>query len=123
MKLRFRENSLRLRVNRREVEGLAAGAILEEEIHFPGEARISYVLEPSQRALPEASFHEGVIRIAAPQERLRQWANSDSIGIYFDIPADGACLRIAIEKDLECLDRPPEERDADAFPRGIRKNC
>ncbi len=123
MKLRFRNNSLRLRVNQREVEGLAAGAILEEEVHFPGDARMTYVLEPSTDALPDASFCQGVIRIAAPQQQVRDWANSDSIGIYFELPANGASLRIAIEKDLECVDGPAEDRDPHAFPRDIRKNC
>lgn len=123
MKLRFRNNSLRLRVNRREVEGLAAGAILREEVHFPGDTRMSYVLETSRQASPEASFLQGVIRVAAPQEQVRAWASSDSIGIYFDLPADGASLRVAIEKDLECVDASPQERDPDAFPRGISKNC
>jgi hypothetical protein len=123
MKLRFRNNSLRLRVNQREVAGLAAGAVLKEEIVFPGEARMAYVLEPSQNSLPEASFEHGVIRVAAPQTQFREWANSDSVGIYFDLPANGASLRVAIEKDLECVEASPEERDPDAFPRGIRKNC
>lgn len=123
MKLRCRNNSLRLRVNRREAEGLAAGAILEEEVHFPGDARMIFVLEPSAHAMPEASFYQGVIRIAAPQEQLRDWANSDSIGLYFELPANGTSLRVAIEKDLECLDGPAEERDPHAFPRDIRKNC
>ncbi len=123
MKLRFRNNSLRLRVNQREVEGLAAGVTVEEEVHFPGNARMMYVLEPSVGAIPEASFRHGVIRIAAPQEQVRDWANSDSLGIYFDLPANGAPLRVAIEKDLECVDGPAEDRDPHAFPRGIRKNC
>jgi hypothetical protein len=43
--------------------------------------------------------------------------------MYFDVAADGASLRIAIEKDLECVDGPEEERDPEAFPRGISKNC
>lgn len=123
MKLRFRKNSLRLRLNQREVEGLAAGSTLEEQVFFPGDARISYVLEPSQHNSPEASFRQGVIRIAAPQAQFRDWAASDSVGIYFDLPARDTALSIAIEKDLECLDERPEERDPLAFPRGIRKNC
>ncbi len=123
MKLRFRNNSLRVRVNQREVEGLAAGASLKEEVHFPGDARMTYVLEPSAQAMPEASFHQGVIRIAAPRQQVHDWANSDCVGIYFELPVNGTSLRIAIEKDLECVDGPAEERDPHAFPRSIRKNC
>lgn len=123
MKLRFRNNSLRLRVNRVEVDDLAAGAVLEQQIHFPGDARMAYILEASHGASPDASFHDGVIRISAPQDQVRDWAASDSVGIYFELPANGASLRIAIEKDLECVDGPPEEQDPHAFRRSISKNC
>lgn len=117
MKLRFRSNSLRLRLNRREVERLSAGAVLKEEVHFPGDGMIAYILESAPHSSPEASFHEGTIRIAAPRNQVENWAAGDSIGIYFDLPANGVVLRVAVEKDLECVDGPPEERDPDAFPR------
>ena len=123
MKLRFRDNTLRLRVNRREVEILSAGKVLEEHIYFPGDTRIAYVLEASNADLPNASFDSGVIRISAPRDQVRAWADGESIGIYFELPANGALLRVAIEKDLECLDGPAEERDPHAFTRGISKNC
>ena len=123
MKLRFRENSLRLRVNRREVESLASGAILREEIHFPGNSRMAYFLESSRKPSPEAWFREGVIRVCAPWTQVKEWANSDLIGMYFELPTNGALLKIAIEKDLECIDAPAEERDPDAFSRVQAGNC
>jgi hypothetical protein len=123
MKLRLRKNSLRLRVNQREVKSLAGGVILTEEVLFPGGARMLYVLEPSNENSPDASFTADVIRVAAPQDQLREWANNDSVGIYFDLPTNGTSLRVAIEKDLECVDGSPEERDPHAFPRVIGKNC
>jgi hypothetical protein len=123
MKLRLRGNSLRLRVNRGELERLASGALLEEQVHFPGQARMSYTLEPSDTGAPAASFHQGVIRISAPRKQLNDWANNESIGIYFDLPANDGHLTIAIEKDLECLDAPAHERDPEAFPRSANKNC
>ena len=123
MKLRFRKNSLRLRLNQREVAGLAAGAALKEEVVFPGDTRMEYILEPSSDDSPEASFTKGVIRVAAPQTQLRAWASSDAVGIYFDLPANGTSLRVAIEKDMECVDASQEDRDPYAFSREARKNC
>lgn len=117
MKLRFRNNSLRLRLNRREVEGLAAGAALREQIHFPGDACLAYVLDTSVSPEPATTFKQGVIRVSAPAAMVNDWANSDQVGLYFDLPANGTALCIAIEKDLECVDGPVEERDPDAFPR------
>lgn len=123
MKLRFRNNSLRLRLNRREAETIAAGLALSEQIVFPEGSTFSYILEATPRLHPEASFQLGVIRIGAPAMHLKNWAAGSEIGIYFDLPAKDSVLKIAIEKDLECIDAPPEERDADAFPRAACKNC
>jgi hypothetical protein len=92
MKLRFRKNSLRLRVNQREVESLAAGLAVEEQVHFPGSTSISYVLETVPAGLPDASFQHGVIRVSAPQEQIQNWAQSEAIGLYFDLPVNGAGL-------------------------------
>ena len=123
MKLRFRQNSLRLRVNRREVDQLAAGLALQEDVIFPGNSRISYILEPSANERAAATFKEGVIRVRAPQDSLDKWALGEEIGMYFDLPANGALLRVALEKDLECVDGPVEERDPDAFPRAKNQSC
>ena len=123
MKLRFRNNSLRLRVNQNEVRGLVSGAVLEEQVVFPGNGRIAYTLQSCSAAVPEASFRQGVIRVLAPHQQVEEWANSQSIGMYFEFPADGTSLKIAIEKDLECVDGPADERDPDAFPREEGKNC
>ena len=102
---------------------MAGGAILTEEVLFPGDARLLFILESSNQTSPDASFIAGVLRVAAPEDQLREWANNDSVGIYFDLPANGTSLRVAIEKDLECVDASPEDRDPDAFPRVIGKNC
>ena len=123
MKLRLRNNTLRLRVNQREVAGLASGAVLEEQVLFPGDARISYTLQSSSDTAAEATFEHGVIRVLAPQQQVDAWAKGAAIGMYFEFPAHGASLKVAIEKDLECVDGPPEEQDPEAFPRGEDKKC
>jgi hypothetical protein len=122
MKLRFRENSLRLRVNQREVEGLASGQALREQVHFPGDTEFAYVLQSVFSISPRVEFNGGVIRVEVPDAELQNWASTDTIGMYFELPANGASLKIAVEKDLECVDGAPEERDPHAYPRG-GKNC
>ena len=123
MKLRFRNNSLRVRVNRPEVENLAAGGSLEERVDFPGSARLSYVLESSHEPTPNASFRDEVIRISAPDWQIKDWARGEAIGLYFQVQSHNATLKVAIEKDLECVDAPNEEHDTEAFPRRSGKNC
>jgi hypothetical protein len=123
MKLRFRNNSLRLRVNQHEVQNLASGKTLHEEVQFPGDASLSYVLEMTPDPEPIASFRQSVIRVSAPRQEVLSWAQGDAIGLYFEFPANGAALKVAVEKDLECVDGAPEEYDPDAFPRSTGKNC
>jgi hypothetical protein len=123
MKLRFRKNSLRLRVNRKEVELLASGAALEERISFPGDTILKYVLEASATRTPEAVYQDGWIRVSTPLQQVTDWASGTDIGIYFELPANGSPLKVAIEKDLECVDGPAEETDPDAFPRANGNTC
>jgi hypothetical protein len=116
MKLRFLKNSLRLRVNRREVEALAAGRELSERVTFGGGATLAYTLVPTFDAKSTAEFDGRVIRVTAP---LNDWARGAEIGFYFDVEPG---LKVAVEKDLECVDGPADERDPDAYPRSA-KTC
>ena len=123
MKLRFRGNSLRLRVNRREVDTLASGNHIREEVFFPNRARFTYIFEPSRMAAPEASFEHNTLRVAAPLLQVRDWAQTEVIGLYYNFDAEGTVLKVAIEKDLECTDSTSEDNDPDAFPRPKGNNC
>jgi hypothetical protein len=123
MKLRLRGNSVRLRVNQREVAALAAGRALSEGVRFPAGNSFIYTLEPSSASTPEISFRDGVICVKAPDSILREWGANDSIGLYFDLPSIGSSLQLTIEKDLECVNEPAEERDPNAYPRGNDSHC
>lgn len=110
-------------MNQREVQSLASGAALKEEIVFPGNARMTYTLQASRENFSQAKYEGGNISVLAPKELINDWAGSEQIGIYFDLPAERGVLAVAIEKDLECVDGPPEEKDPDAFPRAVESVC
>jgi hypothetical protein len=117
MKLRIRANTLRLRLNQEEVKALAAGDVLKEGIEFPGGTSLSYFLKLAPAADAQVFFEGGRIHVIAPHAPMMNWAGNDELGIYFDLPTGAEPLKIAIEKDLVCLDGPAEERDPNAFPR------
>jgi hypothetical protein len=123
MKLRFRKNSLRLRINQQEVETLAAGSGLREQVSFPGGATLAYLLDLAAGSAPSASLEDSTIHVSLPTREVRQWAASEEIGLYFEFPAGNDNLKVAIEKDLACIDGPEEERDPDAFPRASPAHC
>ncbi len=88
---------------------------------FPGSAELAYVLQSA--AQPSASFENGNILVKVFEQDVHTWAANEEIGLYYQFPSDGAPLTIAVEKDLECLDGPVEERDPDAFPRQAGSSC
>jgi hypothetical protein len=117
MKLRFRKNSLRLRLNRNEVLALAEDKSLRESVAFPGGGLFSYQLSAVKGGSASAIFLDGIIRVALPADGIREWSSSDEIGLYYKLDTTAGPLDIAVEKDLECVDAPDEERDPFAYPR------
>lgn len=121
MKLRIKGNSVRLRLGRSEVDRLLAGEAVVETATFDplGLQRLEYRLEAALGVdAIGAVFEDGRLIVRVPTAHMLAWGRSDEVGMSADqaIGGDGA-LRILIEKDLECLDAPPEESQADAFAR------
>ena len=119
MKLRIRANTLRLRLNQKEVEALAAGEVLREKIDFPGSTALSYTLITAPSGDAQATFDNNSVHITAPRVPLMNWVSSDEVGIYFTLQTGEKPLKISIEKDLACIDGPEEERYPHAFPREL----
>ncbi len=110
MKLRFHENSMRLRLSQSEVAQLAATGSVDERIEFVSDQMLCYALESADRDDVVALFENNSIRVLLPASTVKQWAESDDVGI------EGECgpLRVIIEKDFQCLHRDAEQ-NADAF--------
>jgi uncharacterized protein DUF7009 len=118
MKLRLRGNSLRLRLNQNDAAELASGRTLVETLTFPGGANFQYTLAAPESSIDaSAQLVASTIAVTLPEERVKHWAAADDVGIYFELVAGDSVLKVAVEKDLECLDAPPEERDPFAYPR------
>jgi len=111
MKLRFHNQSLRLRLSQSEVARLVETGAVRETLPFPGGQTLEYSLETGPVSAIAASFEDGRITVKLPATEARGWAESDRVGIE---TADGP-LRLYIEKDFQCL-HGPEKDNADAFP-------
>ena len=121
MKLRIKGDSIRLRLGRSEVDRLAAGGAVVESTTFDpmGRQRFEYRLVADRDADEVvAALEDNRLTVRVPAGRAAAWGRSDAIGIAVEQGiGDGKALRILIEKDLECLDGPPGESQADAFAR------
>jgi hypothetical protein len=116
MKLRVRGNSVRLRLTKTEVADLARLGAIEEtaQVGPAAGALFRYRIELDEAAPAPSSQLEGAkIIIILPAPLARAWALGDGeVGIYSET-AWG--LKLAIEKDFQCLTPRQGEDDTDAF--------
>jgi hypothetical protein len=113
MKLRFHNDSLRLRVSQAEMARLAETGRVEDTLTFAPGRTLSYSLETGPALA--AAFDGQRISIVIPAAPAKHWMESDEAGI------EGASgpLKVLIEKDFQCLHS--SEEDADAFPNPMAK--
>jgi len=120
MKLRIKGNSIRLRLGQSEVGRLLDKGIVQESTTFDmlGGQRLDYVLCTGPNLLAmTASFEDGRIIVRMPNALVRQWAETDQIGVEStQVASGGRGLKILVEKDFECVDAPADESQEDAFP-------
>lgn len=117
MKLRILANSVRIRLAQREVRSLASGQCIEQTTFFSPSSKLVLFVESSLQAEhPVAIFVDHRLSLRLPLAEVRQWAETEQVGIEADQPiCDGQSLHILIEKDFECLQARTID-DTDAFP-------
>lgn len=117
MKLRIRDNSVRLRLTRGEVDQLRDNGVVSASTGFPGGRDFQYVVESSPASVkPGAFLSECVITVRLPETTVLAWANSDQVSIKGEQLLDDDALTILVEKDFTCLVPREGEDDSDMFP-------
>lgn len=111
MKLRLHSNSVRFRLSRPEVTAVSEGVRVEEHVDFAADHALWYSIEMAELTEPEARFEGNSIRVKLPSTEVKQWAETDQVGIE----ARQGALRVLVEKDFKCTHRDGPE-DADSFP-------
>ncbi len=124
MKLRIRDNSVRLRLTQGEVDTLRSDGILSARTGFPGGRDFQYVLESSPASVtPGAFFSENVITVRLPETTVLAWASSEQVSIEgVQILDDGEQLAILVEKDFSCLAPREGEDESDMYPHPNANN-
>jgi len=126
MKLRLRENSIRLRLLQAEVKQLRETGNVSERIIFgvnPTDTLV-YSLRVSEDAETiYAQMTNNQIEIFVPLNVAENWADTSEVGLYAaQNIGDLGELKINIEKDFVCVERPGDEDNKDAFPHP-KTNC
>jgi hypothetical protein len=121
MKLRIHNGSLRLRLNRSDINQLQETGICAESLQFGAGSQLTYTLEISSHfTVMEARYRQDRIRILLPLEIARKWTGSEQISLTLDSVVGGG-PSLLIEKDFRCLhsdERRPSD-DADSFPNPL----
>jgi hypothetical protein len=118
VKLRIRDNSIRLRLTKTEVEIINKEGLVKGRLQFAGSNSFDYVLESSPATVkPEAHVSNNVLTVRIPQMDIKQWAESEKVSISSEQDLhDGEQLRILVEKDFACLAPRDGEDESDMFP-------
>ncbi|MEO0615863.1 MAG: hypothetical protein AAFY69_06975 [Pseudomonadota bacterium] len=112
MKLRIRDDSLRLRLGQTEVSQIALGEAVEGRMHLPGGNAFRYRLEGVSDAAPDVVCDGSGLTVRVAAEALGDWARNDTVSLALQY----ASLDVLIEKDFACLTVRDGDDDADSFP-------
>ena len=118
MKLRIRDNSIRLRLMRGEVDALRDNGLVEASTAFPGGRTFRYVVESSPASVNPAAFYsDNAMTVRLPASTVLAWASSEQVSMTGEqVLADGEKLKILVEKDFVCLTGRDDEDESDMFP-------
>ena len=118
MKIRIRDNSVRLRLTRGEVEDINANGVVTSTTGFPGSREFRYSLESSPASVNPAAFYsDNGIRIRLPETVVHAWATTEQVSIEGEqVLDDGEKLSILVEKDFACLAPREGEDESDMYP-------
>lgn len=118
MKLRIRDNSVRLRLTRGEVDTLRDNGIVSARTGFPGGREFQYVIESSPASVsPGAFLSDWVMTVRLPETTVLAWATTDQVSIHGEqMLQDGEKVSILVEKDFSCLTPREDEDESDMYP-------
>ena len=123
MKIRIKDNSIRLRLTQSEVDLLSKEGKVEKKTHFAPQNTIIYVLETADVAEMKASFENGKITVFIPKNDAKTWVNTEQVGMEcLSRISEEAHLKILVEKDFTCLVKREGEDDLDAYPHPKQEN-
>ncbi len=125
MKLRLRDNSIRLRLTRAEVDAVSSDGLVSASVPFSGGVTLDYALESSPACVkPVAHFSNNALTVRLPETDVLEWASTEAVSIAADQLLDeGGHLKILVEKDFACLAPRDGEDESDMYPHPEQKTC
>lgn len=125
MKLRIRDNSIRLRLTQGEVDTLSEDGRVAAHTGFPGGLALEYVVESNPASdSPAAFLSDRNVTVRIPEATVLAWASSEQVTIEAEqVLDDGELLSLLVEKDFACLAPRDGEDESDMFPNPQSGEC
>jgi hypothetical protein len=123
VKLRIRDNSIRLRLTQTETVTLKDAGIVAARTRFPGGRSLEYAVESSPASVtPAVHFSENRLVVRLPETVVLAWAASDQVSMHGEQRLeDGDVVSILVEKDFQCLAPREGEDESDMFPHPLEE--
>lgn len=99
MKLRMQASGLNLRLSEPEVQQLAAGKSLHEQVAINAEQMLIYRLELASIPQTDCILQGTTLRVRIPSEAATRWAKSQELQL--DAPTSPCAATLTIERDLD----------------------
>lgn len=123
MKLRLKNNSVRLRLTQTETARFAETGQVKEKIEFGLEPyqQFIYALETdSEIEEIQAIIENNWITVLIPKTQADEWTQTAQVGMEAEqMIRGGKTLRLLIEKDFACLEARTGEDETDSFPHPL----
>jgi len=116
MKIRIHNDSIRLRLDRSEVDEIGAGKPVDCRTRFAGGAEFHYRLIVAACDSVSADFNQGRIEVSLPKSAAEHWATDETeVSIRGENGISDGALALLIEKDFECLEPRTGEDQSNRF--------
>ena len=122
MKLRIQFNSVRVRMDQRDLTELLERGRVVDAIRFgPGSTHTftyAVMIGAAPPGRPRADYASGLLVVTIDPVAVQLWATGTRVGFDEEQTVEGGTVRVILEKDFACLDRPhgDEAEVAWAFP-------
>lgn len=117
VKLRIRNNSIRLRLTKTEVDTLRHEGLVSACTRFPDGREFRHEVESSPASVtPDAFLSDKGLTVRLPETGVLAWATTEQVSIRGEQPlVEGEKLAILIEKDFACLAPREGEDESDMY--------
>lgn len=125
LKLRIRDNSIRLRLTQTETDTLKREGVVAARTRFPGGRSLEYAVESSPASVnPAVHYSENRLEVRLPETVVLAWATSEQVSMCGEQRLeDGEIVSILVEKDFQCLAPREGEDESDMFPHPLEDSA